>query len=297
MADFFVFRRLARSETVMSMDASTKFQLADMPPLITAAFDLARERGKPDWNRMTAAVLKNRLLQLTNRQFDERLLGFATFSDFLANFPSIVRLDHTTMPITAEFLGKSRSHRTTTPGIRIRVRSDLWDAALNYTAGHRWFWDRETRRARPMQDGDEPNLAMPTFTSDELSALRRQFAETSELLDPGDRARLEQWQLHGLGTAALPINQWGPWNETLRSAVIERLTNWFAEQGVETPRDLTSTETLPVVQQTTDELSILRSLVLDCIRAMTLSELASLSLPAGVVVRAQANRARSRFDT
>ena len=48
----------------------------DARDLLVAAFESARATGKRDWNTMTAAVLKNRVLHLTSRSFDEAALGF-----------------------------------------------------------------------------------------------------------------------------------------------------------------------------------------------------------------------------
>src|SRR5947209_1662910 len=91
----------------------------DSPPdprlLIKAAFEAARGRGKLDWRRMTLGVLKNRLLQLTNRRFSETELGFTTLEDMLGNFGDLVRLDHTTRPTTVEFLGEATSQPMNPP--------------------------------------------------------------------------------------------------------------------------------------------------------------------------------------
>ena len=43
--------------------------------LIMQAFEVARRSGRPDWHTMTVAVLKNRLLNLTNRSFRRKIMG------------------------------------------------------------------------------------------------------------------------------------------------------------------------------------------------------------------------------
>lgn len=70
----------------------------DARDLLVAAFESARATGKRDWNTMTAAVLKNRVLQLTSRSFDEAALGFKNFTDLLDAMPDVVEVDRTARP-------------------------------------------------------------------------------------------------------------------------------------------------------------------------------------------------------
>ena len=51
--------------------------------LIVSAYERARSSGKLDWNKMTMAVLKNRLLDLTQGAFDETTYGATSFTDFV----------------------------------------------------------------------------------------------------------------------------------------------------------------------------------------------------------------------
>ncbi len=51
---------------------------ADVRALILAAFKQARAKGKPDWEVMTTAVLKNRILQLTGLSFNPNDYGAST---------------------------------------------------------------------------------------------------------------------------------------------------------------------------------------------------------------------------
>ena len=52
--------------------------------LLEKAFVSARDSGKRGWNRMTIAVLKNRLLQLTNRTFTESTFGAKSLLELLS---------------------------------------------------------------------------------------------------------------------------------------------------------------------------------------------------------------------
>lgn len=271
--------------------AVSPIELADVPGLIGKAFAVARASQRPDWQRMSIAVLKNRLLDLTQRRFDESQLGFESFRELLASFSDLVRLDYTTRPATVEFLGAANSP-TAPSDSRLtvsRVRRDLWNAIFDYSAGQEWVWDTSTGTARPIQDGDDPVLVLPTTTADELKALRDAFAEEVRPLlaeDPRDSARLLLWTSKGLGTAALPMAVRGMWNERLKAFVVERLTSWFAGQDIPGPDDLL------IIQEggrsagaAQEELRALQGLVIECVRSMTLSELASLKLPASAVIR------------
>jgi hypothetical protein len=82
--------------------AATSFH--DPRKLIRAAFKMARDRGKPDWRRMTTAVLKNRMLLLSERSFHERTYGASTFLAFIPQFDDLVKLDNTTWPPTVEYV-------------------------------------------------------------------------------------------------------------------------------------------------------------------------------------------------
>jgi hypothetical protein len=173
------------------------------------------------------------------------------------------------------------------------VRQDLWNAVLNYSAGHAWVWDGSAGRARASNGADNPAPLLPTVTRDDLASLRASFAQNVEFAED-DRAseRLERWREKGLGTAALPLVLQGQWNEFLKSAVVDRLTAWFSQNGIAPPDDLLYVEEAAVPRASDQELVTLRNLVIDCIRSMTLSELAALQLPAGAVLRAQTHRTR-----
>lgn len=58
--------------------------------LIRAAFERARESGSEGWRTMTPAVLKNRILDATDRTFDESKWGASSFAEFLRQFDDVV---------------------------------------------------------------------------------------------------------------------------------------------------------------------------------------------------------------
>jgi hypothetical protein len=183
---------------------------------------------------------------------------------------------------------------------RLRVRQDLWNAILDYSAGHDWVWDASAGSARPIEQRDDTSLVLPTLTREDLGVLRDVFTQDVQpkMQDDGrELERLERWRSKGLGTAALPVAIQGLWNEHLKSVVVERLTQWFAQHDISVPSDLLRVEAVAAPRPDDQELLALRALIIDCVRSMTLSELASLNLPAGAVIRTQTRLARHRDES
>ncbi len=89
------------SSVVNSLDFSKAMGYeGEIEPKIREAFHQARIRGKQDWRRMAWPVLKNRLLDLTSRTFDERDYGARTGPEFAARFPHLLEVDASTVPVT-----------------------------------------------------------------------------------------------------------------------------------------------------------------------------------------------------
>ena len=83
----------------------------DARELVERAFDAARDKGKPEWHRMHLAVLKNRLLLLSDREFDETQHGASNFRQFVADLNDLLRLDLDTTPPMVELREPSRLTR------------------------------------------------------------------------------------------------------------------------------------------------------------------------------------------
>jgi hypothetical protein len=206
--------------------------------LLERAFWSARVTGKRDWNRMIVAVLKNRLLQLTNRSFREEDFGASSLLELVAPHADLVAIDRSVKPIVIEWIGTP----TPPPGDgRIgRVRSDLWRAVLDFSSGLEYEWDVSARQARPVGKAD-PARRMPTVDAVVLAGWRQSFIETYEptLTTDEDRERLRTWAANALGSQGLPRALRAPWNEYLKHAVVARLTSWFQASGQPLP-DLTA---------------------------------------------------------
>ncbi|HET7502800.1 MAG TPA: hypothetical protein VFK02_17380 [Kofleriaceae bacterium] len=206
--------------------------------LLERAFWSARVTGKRDWNRMIVAVLKNRLLQLTNRSFREEDFGASSLLELVARHADLVAVDRSVKPVVVEWVGTPAPPRS---DARVgRVRPDLWRAVLDFSSGLEYEWDARSRQARPVESADPANR-MPTVDAGVLAAWRTSFIETygSTLTTDEDRERLRAWADRALGSQGLPRTLRAPWNEYLKQAVVARLTAWFQASGRPLP-DLTA---------------------------------------------------------
>ena len=175
---------------------------------------------------MIVAVLKNRLLQLTNRTFREEDFGATSLVELMSRYRDLVAIDRSVRPIVIEWVGKPL---TIQAGSQLgRVRADLWRAALDFSSGLQYEWDANAGQARPVQDAD-PRRRLPTIDAATLATWRAAFvkAHEAELSDPEDRQQLHDWAARALGSQGLPRALRTAWNEHLKHAVIERLSSWF----------------------------------------------------------------------
>lgn len=279
--------------------------------LVEEAFDVARATGKPDWFRMRAAVLKNRILDLTDRTFNEADHGASSFVDFVSSYPEIVSVDRSVDPpwvmlrsYEAEANPYASSTASDSSASQLRIRPDLWRAVVDYRSGITRFWDPVTgsvsgtspaaapepnepgRSDSPEPDGGELAASawdLPTLTPQELAQWREEFVqEVGQDLPEDARAKLERWQAEALGTQALPAQLRGRWNEGLKRRVAERLSQWFRFRGQEPPNDLLR----PVGRSARQDASqSLREFILSCVKQMTEDELRALHLPVTSIAR------------
>lgn len=263
----------------------------DPRPLIKQAFDMARRSGK-DGRRMSLAVLKNRMLQLTRKQFQEVDYGATSFLALLQSVPDTVRID-ATHPVTIELISiPGGDHEIEAPTLESkRIREDLWRAALDYSSGVRYLWDGVDGVARIAAEGEEGRI-LPSATREELALWRKEFVEqnaNSEFTDD-ERDRLRRWCDEAQSTYFLPGKLRGPWNGELKRRVRGRLEAWFLAQGLAVPSDLVVSTQPRVSEIVKESVEDLRNLVLRCVRAMTHEELRALSLPPAAVLRARLDR-------
>jgi len=116
--------------------------------LVQTAFDRARQSGKPDWWIMAIPVLKNRLLQMTDREFRETNYGARSFRDFIQQHADILRVEETPFPGFVVLRSAEPEHQ---PGLAPRgavleVSPDLWRAVLDFSSGNKYVWDKSKGR-------------------------------------------------------------------------------------------------------------------------------------------------------
>lgn len=270
--------------------------------LIVAAFSAARRSGREDWRQMTTPVLKNRILSLTNRAFSERDWRAASFRDFLALYPNLVRVDTTTRLPTAhlmcdltddesEPITQAPAHARGQMRPDQRVRPDLWRSALDYSSGNKYIWTGET--AVPV-NADEPvegELVLPTIDRGNYDNWREGFLQHhTKRVSPADVEAIKRWRTEGLGTRDLPPALRGCWNAELKRRVVELLETWFAEHDLEAPGDLLGKPRAPRTSRA--DTAELRSFIHDCVAAMTRGELECLTLPPSAALRVARNARR-----
>lgn len=257
--------------TTPEQDAATH---SSIEYLVVTAFRTARDRGKPDWRRMTVAVLKNRLLQLSRGAFHERHHGASSFRELLSHYPHLIRVEGDTVELVdTETTAGTESETTASQ----RIRADLWQAIMDFSSGKKYAWDTSQGRAREALPSDL--LILPTLSADELGKWREEFVTAH-----GARPMLRQWSDKALGTNALPQDLRGPWNGFVRDKVVERLHHWFSSQKIQAPSLIQAVASAvnhePSVEQ-------LRRLIAACVAVMTEAELSEVRLPPSAVLRAR----------
>lgn len=278
----------------MGLDMSAD-RLAEGEQLIVAAFQAARQKGREDWRRMTTPVLKNRLLSLTNRQFNESEWNVPTFRHFLALYPGLISVDNAQYPAVAELLIEHSSatpveilgHPRATPMTsRQRVRSDLWRAVLDYSSGTTYAWDDDQGAVTSVSDDQtDTGPRLPTVTRELFADWRAQFAnDQTRIVTPTQAAAIERWRSEVLPTTHLPAPIRGQWNAELKRRVIELLEEWYESQGLRIPNDLVITDEPPTSPRSGDT-EALRLRIQELVRGMTREELERVLLPATALLR------------
>ena len=246
--------------------------------LIRDAFKAARESGLEDWQTMTTAVLKNRLLDLTSRGFSEAEWGARDFKEFVDQFDDVLTPVPGTHPLEVRLLQElpvAAVPGSFDLGARRYIRSDLWDAVLDYSSGRKYYWDGEG--AVPLEGDDSANKKLlPTLEEAEFEGWRMEFATARAGEDTGSSLRVRDWLSREEPLAELPKSLRVPWLVELKGRVFQRLSAWFEAEGIDAPKDL-------VVQKESrrqGDVEILRNQVIATVRGMSRAELESLMLPA-----------------
>jgi hypothetical protein len=262
--------------------------------LIRDAFEAARRGGRADWRQMSIAVLKNRLLTLTNRSFNEADYGQRTITDLVRLLPDMLILNTSTRPPTVRLRTADEppraNHVATTA---VRIRRDLWNAIVDYRSGKRYRWDGSSALPEGDTSSDDKSRfpQLPTLSEVEIDQWRTQFlVENMPLVahDPALIAQAERWRDSRLRTADLPDVLRGRWNARLKELVFVRAVDWFDSHSIPQPADLLQPTGPPAGRRTeASDTEALRELIIRCVRAMTDAELRELRLPPTAMLRAR----------
>ena len=263
-------------------------QHSQLKGLVLDAFAIAAKDRQTEWHRMRGSVLKNRLLDLTNRRFDEADYGADRFGTLVELLDGLLVIDHSAKPFIVELCEPYRSeidsaeqaHQSLSKGT---IRSDLWNAIMDYSGVGEWVWDRSSGMAIPADEAVDGNAGdlLPTLDRPTLQAWRIGFLEEhSPGLQGQEALEFEDWARKGLGTAALPMRLRGLWNARMREQVWERLLQFFQAHELEPPLDAF------VSKRSREPADELRSFILRCIAIMSEQELRGLTIPADIAMRA-----------
>lgn len=272
--------------------------MADSPSqLIKAAFEHARRAGKQDWQRMTIAVLKNRLLQLTHGEFNETEYGAQTMREFVNRALDVITIDTAKAPPVITLRGAEASEQDeVAPSEKAQVRADLWRAIMDYSRGKKYVWDSDARRAREALPGEDLPV-FPTVSEDDLREWRKSFVNQQALLalNESSREKLQDWQERILPSSVLPRPLAASWHLQQKEKVVGILRTWFAGHGIEEPPDLLHSFVPPWSEAKSGkpDVGALRQMVIECIEVMSERELSELRLSPAVFLRA-AMRKRQR---
>lgn len=286
--------------------------LDEFRTLVKAAFERALISGKPNWDEMTSAVLKNRLLDLTSRQFSEDRYGSPSFIHLVRRVPDLLQVVDDRppfrlkirVPIT-EQAGTGTPLESsplpiadaTLPAIaegnwrNVRIRNDLWRAIMDNASGNTYVLDSDTGLARPKRVTDIGLPEFPTVSQQIVHSWRREFVESLAVPIKAEFAdELGAWVESNGRQSDLPRRVRGRWAAFTKRKVDQILRDWFREQGESPPQDLISVAQGHVIpsSEAIDEVvqaRQLRDLIIHAVRTMTYEELVKISLPASVLLR------------
>ena len=93
------------------MRVRKKTENQELRELFVQAFADAKAKGKPDWQKMDLSVLKNRLLQRTERRFREADYGGRTIRELVERFPDVLAIGEGRQPSVSILVGMADGKR------------------------------------------------------------------------------------------------------------------------------------------------------------------------------------------
>jgi hypothetical protein len=285
--------------------------LDEFRTLVHEAYEQARRSGRPDWGEMTSAVLKNRLLQITQGGFSQERYGSPSFMHLVRRVPDLLAVASDNPPFRLHIIQETGNQTdgstipeeiwyasdnvvVSLPGnelIRSRIRDDLWHAVIDYASGKTYVLDPDTGLARPCTDKDPGLPTFSTVSRNEIALWRHEFIETLDLsVKAKFTSSLNTWADGRGKQSGLPGSVRGSWAEHLKRRVIKVLLDWFHSNGIQPPEDMVVTQEVrsPAPSESIGEMvetRHLRDLIIRAVRVMTHEELSQISLPAGILLR------------
>ena len=228
---------------------------------------------------MDVGVLKNRILNVTNRSFRESDYGCTAFIQFVRSHSDILDLDETRWPPSVTLKGVQDEPELAAGSVRKQVRPDLWRAVMDFSGDRRYVWDDDEGVAKPAGDDATSGPAMPTITVETFTRWKRAFADSVD--DAEIDVLFMDWVEKLRPTKLLAPRVRHRWNDYLREEVEKHLRAWFQQQNLPLPPDLVKTGE-GVVRSPDDEL---RRRLIACVRTMTTQELKTVQIPSSVLLR------------
>jgi hypothetical protein len=272
--------------------------------LVLDAFARARQAGKANWTVMTTAVLKNRLLDLTDRDFSESQFGARDMVAFVRAMPDLLDLTPTEDgPAIVELrdpalvdglppLPTGSGEQAQGVRGRERLRPDLWRAAMDWGGERSYVLDGG--RVRVKAEGDERLPVFEPVTEADFLAWKEAFVQRElETADPSSAELLQTWRSMAGPSRILGKKLQDRWMSHLRHQVAARVDSWFSQHGEASPDDLfvgpltgpSGVRESGTFDEPAGEDRRLKEFVLRCVHAMTAAELRALSIPAAAASR------------
>lgn len=261
--------------------------------LIVQAYEAAARKGKEDWHQMRGAVLKNRLLDITGQSFSERDYGANNFREFIEALGEVVAVDDSYEPylltLQPTYVAQIDSSPSTTRSkTKLFIRSDLWNAIVNYRRAPQWIWDTQSREAQPLTDAIDVETGhvhvLPTWNAEQLRDWRSDFAtKNDDGLEDSEAKTLWKWASEGLSAYVLPVDLGERWNASVTERVRSQLEDFFQSNQLPLPDDFLVDKS---AVKTQTDVTQLREFVGRCIELMSEDELLHLPIPAYVAMRA-----------
>ena len=267
----------------------------DLRPVVARVI---RERVEHGDEYILLPVLKNQLLDLTNRAFHESDYGWPNMKFLPRGFPDLLQLEDTNAHGSARILDNAvaivaaAASEGETGSVfsaiasRLHVRQDLWDAVIDYRSESTYVWDPDSGRAvRSTNPAEDHRRRFPTVTADNVRSWRDECAQDWLVTHPGSaRDDVERWvQIPRQLVPQLLIRQW---QALQRNKVVGIVEQFFATESLPLPADAFPSSRVPERYFGSDSQLTPRQLLHAAAAVMTDRELEALQLPLAIVVRA-----------